>query len=432
MVDAAPPPKKPLVVLVHGILTWAPWYTRIRETLSSEFEVEPTSFGFFHLLKFLVPFSYFRTRAAEEVERDIWEAMNKHQVQEISVIAHSFGTFVIGWLLQNRPRIQFKHIIICGSILPRTFPFQFLDAGRFQSCVNEVGTRDYWPIVAESVTWGYGSTGAFGFNRPGIYDRFHHGMSHSDFFTEEFCKKWWVPILRGDRPLAAGVQERPPWWLRFAPWVPIKYLLAVLLAVLLWSHADVPDRDFMLANIEMNCRPGPHTPKGAGTAGVSASNVVSVLVLISADDDQYIRDVKTFLEKMQGVKVHFVEHSTLDPNYNVITEYKDHDSLGQSDVDLGKDENWLAYSVDTQPGKTIIAPVPTKYKLTHRTTFLLSTVSKPDPKTDTLAWINQSASGLPTNTDRMHPIVARITPYTGRPDRTRINFTLFGDERCWN
>ena len=134
---------------------------------------------------------------------------------------------------------------------------------------------------------------------------------------------------------------------------------------------------------------------------------------------------------MQGPKVHFVEHSKRDPNFNIITEYKQTDPFGQNDLDLRRDETWLAYAVETQPGNRVIAPVPTKYTLTHRTTFLVSVVSKPDPKTDSLAWINQTASGLPTNTDRLHPFVAGITPYTS-PDRTKIDFTLFGGERCWD
>ena len=307
MVDAAPPPKKPLVILVHGIRSRAQWYAPIRNALHPEFDVEPTNFGFFRLLKFLLPLSYFRTQAAEEVERDIREAMEEHNVKEVSVIAHSFGTFVIGWLLQNRPKVKFNHIIFCGSVLPRKFPFQFLDAGSFQTCVNEVGTRDYWPILAESVTWGYGSTGAFGFYRPGINDRFHWGKSHSDFFTETFCKTWWVPILRGDEPLLADSQVRPPWWLRLFTWIPIKYVLTALLAFLLWSSvgAIVPERDFMLANIGMDCLPGPHTSKTDGRTGADASNVASVLVLISSDNEQYIKDVQSFLGKNAGTKGSF-------------------------------------------------------------------------------------------------------------------------------
>jgi hypothetical protein len=52
-------------------------------------------------------------------------------------------------------------VIFCGSIVPENFPF---DEDRFTGViVNDIGIKDYLPILAESVTWGYGSVGHWGF-----------------------------------------------------------------------------------------------------------------------------------------------------------------------------------------------------------------------------------------------------------------------------
>jgi hypothetical protein len=65
--------------------------------------------------------------------------------------------------------------------------------------MNEVGTRDIWPAIAESITSGYGSAGTYGFLRPLVRDRWHNGAHHGYFLNPSFCKKFWVPFLKTER-----------------------------------------------------------------------------------------------------------------------------------------------------------------------------------------------------------------------------------------
>jgi hypothetical protein len=62
---------------------------------------------------------------------------------------------------------------------------------------TEIGTRDYLPVVAAALTCNYGSVGGDGFQRPGVQDRWHKGFRHSDFLTQEFCEKFFIPSLLG-------------------------------------------------------------------------------------------------------------------------------------------------------------------------------------------------------------------------------------------
>ena len=61
-------PVQDVVVLVHGIRDFALWQSSIRDTLTrAGFVVEPTNYGRFSLVEFLVPVPYFRQRVIREI-----------------------------------------------------------------------------------------------------------------------------------------------------------------------------------------------------------------------------------------------------------------------------------------------------------------------------------------------------------------------------
>src|ERR1700731_3844768 len=92
-----------VVVLVHGIRTRAQWYNSVKQALEEEgFKVALSNYGRFDLFRFLIPIPIFTSLAARSVARDIAEAMSEHNTDSVSIIAHSFGTYLIGSILQNR------------------------------------------------------------------------------------------------------------------------------------------------------------------------------------------------------------------------------------------------------------------------------------------------------------------------------------------
>jgi hypothetical protein len=112
-----------------------------------------------NLAEFLLPLGFFRQKAIATVWTQIQRAQLLHPGTRVSVIAHSFGTYVIAQLLKTQFTIKFHKVIFCASVVRYNFPFeQFSD--RFgDQILNEVGAADPWPAVAESVTTGYGSAG---------------------------------------------------------------------------------------------------------------------------------------------------------------------------------------------------------------------------------------------------------------------------------
>ena len=80
----------------------------------------------------------------------------------------------------------------------------------------------------------------YGFNVPGVDDRWFKGIDHSDFLNPNFCKKYWVPFFKsGDVIEADRRVKSPSFWLQAAsvPLFKIKFVvpLITLLALIWWK-----------------------------------------------------------------------------------------------------------------------------------------------------------------------------------------------------
>lgn len=219
-----------LVVLVHGIRTRAKWMSAVRPVLEAHgFVVEPTSYGRFDLLRFLIPVPVLKRAAIDSVWRDIQSAIDLHPGLPVSFIAHSFGTFVVANILKKEFRFRAHRMIFCGSVVRPEYEFEHLKDRFNPPVLNEVGSKDYWPAVAESITWGYGSTGTHGFNRPYVRDRYHADADHSHFLTASFAENW-PTYLRTGVPEAGTSDADPascPWWIDLFGVLKLKYVLLV-------------------------------------------------------------------------------------------------------------------------------------------------------------------------------------------------------------
>jgi hypothetical protein len=227
--------EKHLVILIHGIRTYAYWHEEVRAELErAGFVVELTNYGRFGLFQFLIPIWAFRLSAIDRVREQISAAIRQHAGARVSFIAHSFGTFVLAHILRASLGFRPHRVVFCGSVLP--YNFRFGDALASGSFLNEVGRKDYWPALAARVTWGYGAAGTYGFHTPGVRDRYHNNLAHSDFLKLEFCKKYWVDYLREGK-IEAG-DEHPagqPALMSLLLFFANKYVaMSLILLVLIW------------------------------------------------------------------------------------------------------------------------------------------------------------------------------------------------------
>jgi hypothetical protein len=236
---------KEIVVLVHGIRDFAYWQVGIRKVLESHaFDVELTNYDRFDLLRFLAPVPWFRDAIIERVWHQIQQVYADHPGKKISFIAHSFGTYTLAEILRRKFNFKAHRIIFCGSVVRYDFPFEQF-SGRFTiPLLNEVGTRDIWPGIAHSVSFGYGSAGSYGFRRPKVRDRWHADASHGHFLTPSFCEKYWVPFL-DDGTITEGesAPQLPAWWVRVLYIIKLRYVVIATLAMIAlfasWSAIGV-------------------------------------------------------------------------------------------------------------------------------------------------------------------------------------------------
>src|ERR1700722_166366 len=226
-----------VVILVHGIRDYALWQSTIRKTLESErFKVELTNYGRLDVLRFMLPTKFFRRKIINKIWDQIEHARKRHPDAMFSIIAHSFGTYVVAEILRGKFTMQAKRVIFCGSVVRYDFPFEQIDSRFKGQIINEIGTADPWPALAESVTTGYGSAGTYGFRRPGVRDRWHNDARHGDFLTAEFCKKFWIPYLltedADDIVEGDTAPKSPPCWVRLISIFKIKYIVVAVAVVL--------------------------------------------------------------------------------------------------------------------------------------------------------------------------------------------------------
>ena len=195
--------KKTYVLLVHGIRTRAMWQGPIKKALQDAGLIAwPTNYGKFDVVRLLLPFDRPKHRAIDRVKNEISKLERNAPDAELGVVAHSFGSYIVGRLLLSG--YTFKTVALCGSVLRTDFDFSKASGAVI---VNEVGPSDIWPVLAARLAWwAYGPTGTFGFNSGSVTDRVHADFRHSSTLRTQFCSKFWVPLFC-DQRVVEGTNE---------------------------------------------------------------------------------------------------------------------------------------------------------------------------------------------------------------------------------
>jgi hypothetical protein len=232
-----------VVLLIHGIRTQADWGPMVRSKLEvpGQIHVIPIKYGYFDAFRFWFPF-WTRNRPVEKVYVQIRVALQKyrktHPDAKLSIIAHSFGNYVVGELLKRDFELKIHRLLLCGSVLPQDFPWHQYQ-GRFDDdkVINECGKADIWPVLAQSASWGYGASGTHGFGAVLVKDRFHAG-GHGQYFEPEFVEKYWEPFVRrGEYEGSEFEKKMPPtpWWISILGIMPLRWLAVSPIILITWA-----------------------------------------------------------------------------------------------------------------------------------------------------------------------------------------------------
>ncbi len=169
-----------LVFLIHGIRDFGEWQSTLARAIrerEADAKVVSVRYGYFNIFQFLLGFQ--RSRAVRSfTDRYIEEIANLERPldeAEVSVAAHSNGTYVLGHALKKYPYMVVNRIYLAGSVLPRNFPWHGLSPlqlTHLQRIRNDCANWD-WPvgILCSALRWVFlfraiGVAGYRGFQPP--------------------------------------------------------------------------------------------------------------------------------------------------------------------------------------------------------------------------------------------------------------------------
>jgi pimeloyl-ACP methyl ester carboxylesterase len=221
-----------IIVLLHGIRTFALWHHTVVDELrllDPNVLVQPVRYKFVDIFTFLGPVK-FRRSSIDRVMREVKEVIRLNPGVPVTVVAHSFGTYVTSEFLASSSDIRLRRLLLCGSIVREDFKWSNIRTRIIDGILNDAGTRDIWPLLAKHGSFGYGPSGRFGFGTTAVTDRFFD-YGHSDFFSTQHIRHFWAPFLLNGQIVASSWNHlRPPhnWWESLLAWLPLKQIVAAV------------------------------------------------------------------------------------------------------------------------------------------------------------------------------------------------------------
>jgi pimeloyl-ACP methyl ester carboxylesterase len=186
-----------VLFLVHGIQTDGAWQKSVQGEFKDIPKLNVFDIGYDCVTAAQLA-GPFRSGPLNKVVRDIRDAKRREPRARLMIIAHSFGTYLVSQILKDSPDIEFERIVLCGSIVPRDFNWGLYARSMPRgSIVNDVGTKDSYPVLATCASVGYGASGRLGFKTNTVNDRYFC-YGHSDFFVSDkmHIRSYWKPFIK--------------------------------------------------------------------------------------------------------------------------------------------------------------------------------------------------------------------------------------------
>lgn len=142
---------KNVVFVIHGIRDEGFWThkiaRRVRQRAASradEWATETSSYGYFPMLPFLVP--WYRRRKVEWLMDQYAEALARYPAAKFSYVGHSNGTYLLAKALELYPCARFENVVFAGSVVRVGYDWsRFLNATppRVGAVLNFLATTDW-------------------------------------------------------------------------------------------------------------------------------------------------------------------------------------------------------------------------------------------------------------------------------------------------
>ena len=201
-----------ILVTVHGLLSTAAWNEHIVPIASNQgWIVAPYYYGF-QTPEILLSQPK-RKAAIEDFRKWIFDVSDTYcgSGAKISVIAHSFGTYLVGAYLagfEDVPPVTFNTLILTGSILSENYDWKSCAGNKVARVRNEVAPNDQWVkwMPETPKTWLgldplFGQAGTKGFSSDTeILDQPNNSIfDHNNVIKRDVVTSQWMPYLNSNR-----------------------------------------------------------------------------------------------------------------------------------------------------------------------------------------------------------------------------------------
>ena len=222
-----------VVITLHGIRTRGKWQKDLDECLAdANFIPKSLDYGWFGVLPFL--FQRQREKQVRQFVEDYDSITKKYPDNAPSVIAHSFGTYIVAKALSAYAGlIKFDRVIFCGAIVPVDFPWSAVaKEGLVKRVLNDYGHLDAWAGNVGLALPDAGPSGREEFSDTAnglVIQSCHPEWGHSHYFFELNYKERWIKFLRGEE--LRDISLEPHWHFPLVWIMPIVLLLLVAIFV---------------------------------------------------------------------------------------------------------------------------------------------------------------------------------------------------------
>lgn len=204
-------PKK-ILVTVHGIRTYADWNAEITMNASANgWTVAPFQYGF-------VDFDvFFNTRKSQRILDDFREFLvdvKSRYPGHISIIAHSFGTYLVWKYLtgfENEPPVSVDTLILAGSVLNENLDLEKV-RDRVGYIIHEVAPNDFWAPWGKRLSLyrnpDLGKAGLQGFTKKPDFlsESRNEVFTHNNVIKRDVVVQRWLPHLEAHRKRTASLR----------------------------------------------------------------------------------------------------------------------------------------------------------------------------------------------------------------------------------
>lgn len=203
---------KGVLVTVHGLLSSAEWNKEIAPIASSEGWIIAPYIYKGNGPQLLVSRRQ-RDKAVDSFREWIYELSDRFSYPEenISIIAHSFGTYILASYLEGfeSSPVKFNGIILTGSIINSNFNWEKHRGKNIGRVLNEITTNDQWVklLTNDNIKklWGMdklmGKSGVDGFYNKSeiVTDSTNNIFNHNNVIRRDVIHSKWMPFLNANR-----------------------------------------------------------------------------------------------------------------------------------------------------------------------------------------------------------------------------------------